>query len=114
MAAVSVKRSIAFAVRLPTSYTDHYLNISFQFPVSALNYEKCVVSKGYYNIQTYLSFLVSLWFKMEQTLPRFRVTHFTSASYSAYSACFESRPFSREFCYLAETISSFQDTFNVS
>ena len=25
MAAVSVKRSIAFAVRLPTSYTDHYL-----------------------------------------------------------------------------------------
>ena len=67
MAAVSVKRSIAFAVRLPTSYTDHYLctyqlisalNTSFQFPVSALNYEKCVVSKGYYNIQTYLSFLV--------------------------------------------------------
>ena len=46
--------------------------------VSALGYNKCFVSKGYYNIQTYLPFL-------EQTHTRFGVTRFTSAS---ASACF--------------------------
>ena len=44
--------------------------------------------------------------KMKQTLPGFCVTRLSLWQVS--------QPVSRELCYLAETISSFQDTFNAS
>ena len=34
------------------------INFEDTLSVSALGYEKCFVSKGYHNIQTYLPFLV--------------------------------------------------------
>ena len=44
------------------------LKSRFQFPHCVM--KKCFVSKGYYNIQTYLPF----WFKMQLKLPGFGVT----------------------------------------
>ena len=60
---------------------------------------------------TIFKLIYLFWFKMEQTLPGFGVTRFTSAS---PSSCFLSAfPWSYAI-YFAETISSLQDTFNVS
>ena len=58
------------------THTTHCMQIILN---SALGYEKCFVSKAYYNIQLIYLF----WFKIEQTLPGFGVTCFTSASTSA-------------------------------
>ena len=43
------------------TYTQHTLHANYfkdTLSVSTLDYEKCFVSKGYHNIQTYLPFLV--------------------------------------------------------
>ena len=58
------------------------INTSFQFPVSALGYEKCFISKGLITIFKLINLFRS---KMEQTLPGFGVTRFTSSS---ASVCF--------------------------
>ena len=39
-------------------HTAYKFNIEDTLSVSALGYEKCFVSKGYHNIQTFLPFLV--------------------------------------------------------
>ena len=58
------------------------INTSFQFPVSALGYEKCFISKG---LITIFKLINLFWSKMEQTLPGLGVTRFTSSS---ASVCF--------------------------
>ena len=57
---------------------------SFQFPVSALGYEKCFVSKGYYNIQTNLPFLKWNKLFLDLALPasrRLQLQHVFSARF---------------------------------
>ena len=76
-------------------------------------FSHCVMKNVLFPTVTTIFKLIYLcWFKMKQTLPGFCVTRFTSAVASAsFSARF---PGLVLLCYLAETISSFQDTFNAS
>ena len=71
-----------FACIYSTHCVQIIINTSFQFPVSALGYEKCFISKG---LITIFKLINLFWSKMEQTLPGFGVTRFTSSS---ASVCF--------------------------
>ena len=68
------------------TYSTHCVQIiistNFQFPVSALGYEKCFICKGFITIFKLINLF---WSEMEQTLPGFGVTRFTSSS---ASVCF--------------------------
>ena len=65
-----------------THSVHNIINTRFQFPVSALVYEKCFISKG---LITIFKLINLFWSKMEQTLPGLGVTRFTSSS---ASVCF--------------------------
>ena len=53
------------------------LGLKFNITVSALGYQKCFF---FPKVITIFKLIYLLWFKIEQTLPGFGVTHFTSAS----------------------------------